>query len=334
MVSDVPVAAFLSGGIDSSVVLGLMSEVGNGSPNSFTISFEEKEFDESQYAEIVAKKFKSNHTQINLKSTALLDQLEDALSAMDSPSGDGINTYLVSKSIRQNGLKVALSGVGGDELFAGYPIFNNYLRVRQQSWLWNFPVMARNLLAFGAPENKREKLIQILSAKSCAVEDLYPVFRQIISPRLVCKLTTLYDDENATSVLETILYKLKDRLSALPLLSQISVAEYLGYTQNTLLKDADQMSMANSLELREPFFDHDLIEFVLSIPDEFKRPMYPKSLLVESVKPLLPDAVVFRKKQGFLFPWEIWLKNELRGFCERYINEISNRDLLKGESVK
>ncbi len=119
----------------------------------------------------------------------------------------------------------------------------------------------------------------------------------------------------------------------LPFYSQVSAAEYIGYTQNTLLKDTDQMSMANSLEIREPFFDQDLVEFVMSVPDSFKVPLYPKSLLVESLKPLLPDEIVHRKKQGFLFPWKEWMKNELRGFCEtRYKPYISKRFYSGGSS--
>jgi asparagine synthase (glutamine-hydrolysing) len=116
-------------------------------------------------------------------------------------------------------------------------------------------------------------------------------------------------------------------------LSQVSVAEYLGYTQHTLLKDTDQMSMAVSLEVREPFFDQDLVEFVLSIPDELKKPVYPKSLLVESLKPMLPDEVVHRKKQGFLFPWEHWLKNELRSFGEQYIKNMAQRPFVRGGAL-
>jgi len=94
------------------------------------------------------------------------------------------------------------------------------------------------------------------------------------------------------------------------------------------------MSMAVSLELREPFFDNDLVEFVLAIPDEQKKPSYPKSLLVESVKPLLPQELVFRKKQGFLFPWNIWMKNELRTFCNDQIDRISKRSFIHGEALK
>ncbi|MFI5157161.1 MAG: asparagine synthase (glutamine-hydrolyzing), partial [Chitinophagales bacterium] len=334
MVSDVPVAAFLSGGIDSSIIVGLMAELGKGRPNSFTISFDEEGYDESDYAEKIARKFDTHHTRLLLKPTILLDELDHALQAMDSPSGDGINTYVVSKAIRQNGLKVAISGVGGDELFAGYPNFETYLQLKLQSRFWDLPKPFRTLAGLTAQGSKKERIRQMIDLPSCSIDQVYPIFRQIVSPKKVSELTTLCANGHCGSSLEEMLTRKKDELSKLPLLSQVSVAEYLGYTQNTLLKDADQMSMAVSLELREPYFDHDLLEFALAIPDHLKKPLYPKSLLVESVKPLLPDEIVFRKKQGFSFPWEPWLKNELRGFCEERINNICKRDFIHALPLK
>jgi asparagine synthase (glutamine-hydrolysing) len=125
----------------------------------------------------------------------------------------------------------------------------------------------------------------------------------------------------------------KASIGALPLLSQVSVAEYLGYTQHTLLKDTDQMSMAVSLEAREPFFDQDLVEFVLAVPDKWKKPVYPKSLLVESLKPLLPDEIVHRKKQGFLFPWNVWLRKELRSFSDGHLKNMAQRPFVRGDQL-
>jgi asparagine synthase (glutamine-hydrolysing) len=113
----------------------------------------------------------------------------------------------------------------------------------------------------------------------------------------------------------------------------VSIAEYLGYTQHTLLKDTDQMSMASSLEVREPFFDHELVEYVLNIPDTIKYPVYPKSLLVESMGDLMPPEIVHRKKQGFLFPWELWMKNELRSFCEERINNLCQRNFIQPDRM-
>ncbi|HMH23200.1 MAG TPA: asparagine synthase (glutamine-hydrolyzing) [Puia sp.] len=336
LVSDVPVGAFLSGGIDSSVVVGLMAEASSDHPNTFNISFEEKEFDESRYAEIIAKKFDTHHTRILLKPTDFLDELQNGLNAMDQPSGDGINTYCVSKVIRRSGMTVALSGVGGDELFAGYPFFDQYLQIQKKSWIWNIPAAFRKLLANsmspGQDQGKKGRMMQMLKMDSCAIDNVYPVFRQILSPSLLQELTGIVHPPFTTS-LQKELKARKGQLDRLPLLSQVSAAEYLGYTQHTLLKDTDQMSMAVGLEVREPFFDQDLVEFVLAVPDRLKKPVYPKSLLVESVKPLLPDEVVFRKKQGFLFPWDIWLKNELRSFCDLRLKSMAGRSFIKGDAL-
>jgi len=329
LISDVPVGAFLSGGIDSSAVVGLMAEAGEGRPNTFNISFSEKEYDESTYAEMVASKFDTNHTRILLKPETFLDELQNALNAMDTPSGDGVNTYVVSKVIRQKGMTVALSGVGGDELFAGYPYFDQYLQLRKKDWLWRLPF--RELAAAGQPAGTRkQRMQQLLRADSNGIDRSYPVFRQIITPELMRELTSL---KTGPTSLESYLASHREALQGLPLLSQVSAAEYMGYTQHTLLKDTDQFSMAVSLEVREPFFDQDLIEFVLAVPDELKKPVYPKSLLVESLKPLLPDEIVHRKKQGFLFPWDTWLRNELSSFGDKHIRNMAQRSFIRGENL-
>ncbi|HEX4374038.1 MAG TPA: asparagine synthase (glutamine-hydrolyzing), partial [Puia sp.] len=255
LVSDVPVGAFLSGGIDSSAIVGLMREAGDGKPNTFNISFEEKDFDESHFADLVAKKFNTNHTRILLKPTTFLDELQNAIAALDSPSGDGINTYVVSKAICGKGIKVALSGVGGDELFAGYPLFDQFLQLQKNAWLWKLPASARNLSANRffkkRSANKQDRLMQLMNLNSPEIENVYPVSRQILSPKLIASLTTLLpdnDNEFSTAVQQELMDQ-KENIEKLPLLSQVSVAEYLGYTQHTLLKDTDQMSMASSLEV-------------------------------------------------------------------------------------
>jgi asparagine synthase (glutamine-hydrolysing) len=332
LVSDVPLGAFLSGGIDSSAVVGLMREAGDPELNTFNISFDEKAYDESQYADLVAAKFNTHHTRIHLKPETMLDELEPALRAMDIPSGDGINTYVVSKAVRKQGITVALSGVGGDELFAGYPIFTNYLKLQERSWFWKIPQPLRmgigQLLGSGSKKNRMRQMLQM---DSPAIENVYPVFRQLLSPAYLKSLTR--GNLSAEEGLQHQLSAKQQQLAKLPLLSQVSVAEYIGYTQNTLLKDTDQMSMASSLEVREPFFDQDLVEYVLAIPDEIKKPAYPKSLLVESLQPMLPGDIVFRKKQGFVFPWNEWMKNELQSFCEQRILRIAQRDFIQGDKL-
>src|SRR5262249_8827767 len=147
----------------------------------FNISFNEEEYDESEYAAMIAKRFNTDHTEILLKPADFLDDLQHALNAMDTPSGDGINTYVVSKAIRQKGMKVALSGVGGDELFAGYPLFIQYLQLQQKKWLWKLPAPIRKMPVSGAG-GRKERIKQLLHASSPSIENAYPVFRQILAP--------------------------------------------------------------------------------------------------------------------------------------------------------
>jgi asparagine synthase (glutamine-hydrolysing) len=334
LISDVPLGAFLSGGIDSSAIVGLMAESSATPVNTFNIGFEEKEFDESEYAAMVAKKFNTRHTAVRLKPTIFLEELNNALNAMDSPSGDGVNTYVVSKQIKQSGLTVALSGVGGDELFAGYPFFNKFFRLKQNRRLWKWTGPLRKMGAGFVSLNgnvHKDRLKQLLRTDNVSIDECYAVFRQIISPRIINKLTN--NSSASQSVVTELLKEKHDAIDSFPFLSQVSIAEYLGYTQHTLLKDTDQMSMAVSLEVREPYFDHELVEFVLNIPDQFKYPAYPKSLLVESLGDLLPKEIVHRKKQGFVFPWNTWMKAELKTFCQDRLERIGQRQFINSTEL-
>lgn len=331
LVSDVPIGAFLSGGIDSSAIVAMMSEVSRNTPVTFNLSFEEQRFDESAYARLLAEKYKTEHHEIRLSQQLLLTDLDEALSQLDIPSADGVNTFIVSRAIRKAGITVALSGVGGDELFAGYPFFKTIPSILRQSFLHNRS--SRLLLASVLkciPHRKIKRIAEMLSTSAFSVASLYSHFRRITTRQELSILTRLPDGDTH---LEQQLFAWSNEIGALSQLSQISLCEYLGYTQQTLLKDTDQMSMAVALEVREPFFDHELIDYVLNVPDAIKKPVYPKSLLVESLKPMLPDEIVFRKKQGFLFPWEMWMKNELSGFCDRYIQRIAERDFINGPEL-
>ena len=327
LISDVPIGAFLSGGIDSSAVVALMSRASASRPVTFNIAFSEKAFDESEYADIVAKKFNTDHHTILLPPTTMLDEFSNALDAMDTPSGDGINTYVVSKAVKKAGLTVALSGVGGDELFAGYPFFKRYHRLARHSAVWNSTHALRKLVANFVSNNKWHDL---LLTNTSDVEDVYPVLRQIFSPKEIGALTSL--DRNRDAVIELLRDKSQE-IRSFPSSSRISVAEYYGYTQQTLLKDTDQMSMAVSLEVREPFFDDKLVRYVLSIPDEIKYAGYPKQLLVESLGDLLPPEIVHRSKKGFTLPWKLWFKNELKEFCETHIKRICQRDFINSDEL-
>ena len=333
MISDVPMGAFLSGGIDSSAVVALMSLNTRDKVNTFNLSFSEKEYDESGYADTIAKRFGTSHTRHLLRPEDFLDQVIAGLDAMDSPTADGINTFVLSSAIRAAGLKVALTGIGGDELFAGYPGFMRFYKLNNASASYKLSYPIRKLAALvlqQSPSNKNKRLGEMLAISDTSISKIYPIIRKIFSPDFIRQLVNT--DIRQTD-LEIMLNEELHDIQQFDLFSQYSIAEYMGYSQHTLLNDADQMSMAVGLEIREPFFDHQLVEYVLSIPDHIKYPNYPKQLMVEALEPLLPDEVVYRKKQGFVLPWEKWMRTELQSFCASQIKDLSQREFIKGEAL-
>ncbi|TAF07357.1 MAG: asparagine synthase, partial [Oscillatoriales cyanobacterium] len=145
MRADVPFGAFHSGGIDSSIVVGLMSRIATQPVKTFSITFHEAEFDEGEYSSLIAKRFKTDHTEIKLSANDFMKIVPAALSAMDHPSGDGPNTFMVSKVTREAGVKMALSGLGGDELFAGYDVFKRIHSLDQKKWITKTPKGLRSI---------------------------------------------------------------------------------------------------------------------------------------------------------------------------------------------
>ncbi|MEA2043348.1 MAG: asparagine synthase (glutamine-hydrolyzing), partial [Bacteroidota bacterium] len=344
MMSDVPLGAFLSGGIDSSIITGIMSKLKMQKVNTFSVNFNEAEYSEGKYARQIAKQFNTNHTEILLKPKDFLDNLPYALQFMDHPSGDGPNSYIVSKVTKEAGITVALSGLGGDEIFAGYKVFKQVPQAYNHKILSKIPQFARKLGASSLLAIKKDirskKMAELLQVQNFNFENIYSLSRLLytekefqsffsskeISPNRVTEITSKIDIKPSR------------------LLSAVSAAEIQTYLQNTLLRDTDQMSMASSLEVRVPFLDYQLVEYVYNVSDKFKYPHTQKKLLVDSLN-ILPDEIINRPKMGFLLPWELWLKNELFSFADKRIRNLASRpffnenyllsvwnDFLKGNS--
>jgi len=335
LVSDVPLGAFLSGGIDSSAVVALMASASEQPVNTFSVVFEEKSFDESPWSAMVAQKFNTRHTPILLKPRDFLFALPEALAAMDSPSGDGINSYVVSKVTKEAGITVALSGLGGDELFAGYPVFRQWMQLQSRKWFWKVPQLLRQgtgQLARSLLNNhKTDRLHELITLQQMDFVHAYPVFRKLASQASIGRLGGhLPLQHNAVA---SMLAPKSSAIAAAPQLSQVSIGEIASYTQNVLLRDTDQMSMAHALEVRVPFFDHELVEYVLGIPDVYKYPHSPKQLLVDSLGELLPPEIVHRPKMGFVFPWSQWLRQELRPLADTAMQQLARRNILDGKQL-
>lgn len=333
MRADVSFGAFLSGGIDSSVVVGLMSRISTHKVRTFSITFHEKEFDESTYSSLIAKKFNTDHTAIQVRASHFLDLVPEALAAMDHPSGDGPNTYVVSKVTRESGIKMALSGLGGDEVFAGYSIFTRIASLESKKWLTAIPSpflsVGGKMLRRLRPSVASEKIAASLSSGKTDFEHFYPVSRMVLLDPDVRRL--LRGETLPPNVVKGMVSEISK--SSLPLLSKVSVAEMETYMQNVLLRDTDQMSMAHALEVRVPFLDHRLVEYVLGVSDPLKYPHSPKELLTSSVGDLLPREIIDRPKMGFTFPWAYWMKNELRTFCEENLHALSQLEVIDASAV-
>lgn len=337
LVADVPFGAFLSGGIDSSAIVALMSQV-TDKVSTFSISFAEEEFSEARYARMVAEKYNTDHHEIQLTPEHFLGLLPDALDHMDHPSGDGPNTYVVSKVTRDAGITMALSGLGGDELFAGYSIFERSMRLRNLDWLNVVPrslrAVAGNVLYKMKPSIATAKVSGILGKPRLSALSAYPFNRQVyLDDQVLAILNRSRLPQNyADALLERL--SMDARFRSLPLLSQVSVAEMATYMQHVLLRDTDQMSMAHALEVRVPFLDHELVELVLGLPDDIKYPHTPKQLLVESLGDLLPPEIVNRPKMGFTLPYERWMKEDLYDFCDERLNRLADRAEFDGSVVR
>jgi asparagine synthase (glutamine-hydrolysing) len=316
MVSDVPLGLFLSGGLDSSAIAALMSRVAGERPKTFSVVFAEEKFSEAAHARRVAETFGVEHHEIHLCEQQLFEMLPIAIAAADQPTMDGINTFVVSKAVKEAGVTVALSGLGGDELFAGYPTFSRALRLQAASHvprplrravssagklLWNHSVQRSKLWSLLASDGS--------PAAACAIS------RQLISPDdidglLSREVRSPRPFENSYEGFETGLQD-RDTINA------VSVCELRGYMANTLLRDTDSMSMAHSLEVRVPFVDAEIVRFVLSLPGAWKwGGGRQKPLLQDALGELLPPGGVNRAKMGFALPFQYWMQSRLRNDLE------------------
>ena len=329
MRADVPFGAFLSGGIDSSLLVGLMSEVRSEKINTFQISFEEEAFDERKYAQLVAKKFNTDHHEINLSANDFLKDIPAAIAAIDFPSGDGPNTYAVSKAAKEAGITVAISGLGGDELFAGYPVFQ-YMQSIEQSFLLklSYPLRksASSLLKATTSSRSLRKKAELLGLPKANLASAFPLVRNVWKANeLITRTTKHFEIENNFNFIFA---------KNAPLLNRISAAEIESYMQHVLLRDSDQMSMAHSLEIRVPFLDHSVVELATHLSNNLKNPTSPKKFLTETFSDILPHEVVNRKKMGFTLPWSVWIKNELRDFTESGFQVLFDQEVVNEKVLK
>ncbi|BAZ87848.1 asparagine synthase (glutamine-hydrolyzing) [Dolichospermum compactum] len=328
-ISDVPVGIFLSGGIDSTTILALATQTQKSQLSTYSIAFAESEFNEGELAQKIANHFGAKHTEYQVTSSFAKSILPDFLAAIDQPSIDGFNTFCVSKVAHDNGMKVVLSGLGGDEIFGGYQSFQKVPQMvawgKKLQILPSFSTVLGKGLERWENSPKMQRLGDFLQQPP-SFNAAYRSFRGIFSHQEACTII------NQLSISIPMLPPLvppykggKPESSSLPLLrgglewgstpeDEVSFLELSRYMRNQLLRDSDVMSMNWGLELRVPFVDKALLEAVAPIPSSI-RLQQGKKLLTQAITEV-PDWVINRPKKGFSFPFESWMNSEFGDYFQ------------------
>lgn len=336
MIAEVPLGAFLSGGVDSSAVVGLMAEASAQPVKTFSIGFEEQDYSELKYARRVAEHVGAEYNEFVVRPNAL-EILPTLVEHYGEPYADSsaIPTYYVSKETRKY-VTVALNGDGGDESFAGY---ERYAAMRIAEIYHRFPALARKIFVeapvnlFPTSELKRSRLRdakRFLQAASLGKTERY--FRWMSSFNREAK-SGLYTDDFAEKIsasnASAVLDKWFSAANGSGILDAALLTDQMTYLPNDLLVKVDIASMANSLEARSPFLDHKVIEFAASLPENLKmRRFETKSLLKKVAARLVPREVIYRRKMGFGVPIGNWFRGEMKDFVRGVL--LSERSLRRG----
>jgi asparagine synthase (glutamine-hydrolysing) len=328
-------AVFLSGGVDSSIMANLAQRVANKPVHTFTLAFEEQEFNEGPIAKQIAAAIGTRHHEVVLTEGQFVANVEAALDSLDQPTFDGLNAYYMSQAIRAAGFTVALSGTGGDELFGGYTSYRDLPQL--QRWSRHTGWMPRSLQVAAAklatwllcrsggvvrPQTRWAKLPDmvrhgddLLALYQLAYALFLPSFqRELLAPDLAGALA----DGLPEAMRERIRSETRDRTP----LSAISVMEQRLFLGERLLRDNDAASMASSLEQRVPLVDQLLFESVDRLPDQARyQPLGRKAMLRRVGLRGLDPALFDRPKSGFVLPFDRWIRRGLKGAVDETLRD-------------
>lgn len=324
VVADVPVGAFLSGGLDSTALVALMTRLGGARLKTFSIGFDDAGYSEAETAAANARHLGSEHHASVLTGERLAADLETIIAGLDHPTGDGINTFYASQAARAGGVTVALSGLGADELFGGYSSLQNTFRLSRLLPAWRVvPSPLRNALLarWDRGDTRSRKLADTLRhASTPAALALLQrrVFGESTRRSLIASgAAEAYAPHPEEAVLA-------EQLRDADLFSVTSLADLRGYMTDVLLRDSDVMSMRHSLELRVPFVDRPFVNWVSAQPSRFKHtPHRPKSALADALSDVLPPGLLDRKKRGFTLPYAVWMRGPLKPFLDETLSPES-----------
>ncbi len=339
MISDVPVGVFLSGGLDSSILASLASRHASG-VRSFTVGFpDESDLSESLVAAETAKHLGIRHTDIPITHDEALASSLEWMNSIDQPSIDGLNTFVISKAVRAQGIVVALSGLGGDELFCGYPLFGDLPRVQSHVRKFAFVpsplrVLVSRILTRGKAEDIRLKFGDMVSGPADLLR-LAVYRRRLLSNHQLSELgirpTEMGLDETGMPKESLNRARTDDRDT----IAAISRYEMLFYMRHMLLRDSDNMAMAHGLEIRVPMLDTRLVDFAASIPGRLRMPEGKpnKALLRSAFREHLREDLLSRPKMGFTLPITRWLAGPMRDFAESSVDALQASGLFRREAI-
>ncbi len=344
MHSDVPLGAFLSGGIDSSTVVALMSQLSSGRIKTFSIGFEEEEYSELKYARNIAEKFNTEHYELIVKPKAL-EVLPLLVERYGEPYADSscIPTYYVAETTRRH-VTVALNGDGGDELFAGYERYQGMVAAEIYQRL---PGLLKAMITGFArclpdsvnPKNRLKNFKRFVQAVNLNPAERYLRWLGIFETGF--KNDTLYAEsfrKNITSVNSLdYLTAYFNKFDGLNMIDRVSLTDINTTLPNDYLVKVDIAAMANSLEGRSPFLDHKFMEFIVSLPAEYRmKGLTKKHILKKAISDLVPKENIYRRKMGFGVPVGEWFRNELKGFlCDTLLSERSfKRGYFNPQAIK
>ncbi len=333
LMSDVPVALFLSGGIDSAVLGALMQKVGAGQVTALTIGFEEKAFDESQASRQTAEALGIPHRVIRMLPSAISESLDHAIWAMDQPTVDGLNSYWISRIAAEAGFKVAFSGLGADELFGGYQSLAWFDRFDGiAGWLGLLPHrLGRAVFDHKSLPFRWRKLSFLVGADDPFVAAQLAVRMMFLEGDVRELLNSALAPANSHFEAKELIAAWAKQAAGLSLHERIAYLDFPAHLEARLLRDGDAMSMAHSVELRPVFLDHEVVEFVMQLPMSLR--LRQKRLLLEATRGCIPAPLFAdlagQRKQTFTFPLSEWLAGNMR----TVIDETFGRERLAATGV-
>jgi asparagine synthase (glutamine-hydrolysing) len=335
MVSDVPVGLFLSGGFDSGSILSLLASSGFASTAAICLDFPDAEFSEYALAKRTSEQFGGVLHRHVIDAAHFLNALPAFFDAMDQPTNDGFNTYFVCQAARESGIKVWMSGVGGDEVFGGYPSFARLAGISVLARvLGHVPKTLLNWGAVAARSHPRLNRVVHLGDKGSSDVRAFQTLRNAFPWRLArYVLSPSWDSSwRFPDLLDSVYPDPNPRADNYQL---ATLFESLVYMRSQLLRDIDNFSMVHSLELRAPFLSHKLFESVYLLQRSLKhRPGAVKPLLAEALPRPLPKEIRAQSKRGFTFPLEIWLRSFIRTSFEEVVFDTSMRNIWDQDAVR